>query len=94
MYAIIYKFIYEFSYIFFISEPTEKNILLALNSFQNGSTKCRNVSYDLEHCARSVIVKQLQNFQVYKSVTPFDRRVTAITWHPKRPNYCAVGSKG
>ena len=51
-------------------------------------------SFGLEHCARSVIVKQLNDFQVFKSVTPFDRRVTAICWHPKRPNFCAVGSKG
>jgi len=73
--------------------PKERNILMALNSFQNG-VKCRSTSYGLEHCARSVIVNQLQNFEVFKSVTPFDRRVTAIAWHPKRPNYCAVGSKG
>jgi len=69
----------------------EKNIILALNSLQSG--KCRT-SFGLEHCARSVIVNQLKDFQVFKSVTPFDRRVTAITWHPKRPNFCAVGSKG
>jgi hypothetical protein len=27
-------------------------------------------------------------------VTPFDRRVTALAWHPKEPTLCAVGSKG
>ena len=70
----------------------DKNIILALNSFQSGG-KCRT-SFGLEHCARSVIVNQLNDFQVFKSVTPFDRRVTAICWHPKRPNFCAVGSKG
>jgi len=75
-----------------VISPKEKNIILALNSLRNGG-KCRT-SFGLEHCARSVIVNQLKDFQVYKSVTPFDRRVTALTWHPKRPNFCAVGSKG
>ena len=75
-----------------VVSPKEKNIILALNSLRNGG-KCRT-SFGLEHCARSVIVNQLKDFQVYKSVTPFDRRVTALTWHPKRPNFCAVGSKG
>jgi len=72
--------------------PKDKNIILALTSSQSGG-KCRT-SFGLEHCARSVIVNQLNDFQVFKSVTPFDRRVTAICWHPKRPNFCAVGSKG
>lgn len=73
-------------------EDTNKNIILALTSYQNGG-RCRS-SFQLEQCARSVIVNQLKEFSVFKSVTPFDRRVTAIAWHPKRPNLCAVGSKG
>ena len=77
---------------FEINTPKEKNIILALNTFRNGG-KCRT-SFGVEHCARSVVANHLKDFQVFKSVTPFDRRVTAITWHPKRPNYCAVGSKG
>jgi len=37
---------------------------------------------------------QISQFRVFKSVTPFDRRVTALAWHPKEPTLCAVGSKG
>ncbi len=75
-----------------LPELVSKNILCALNNLQNG-TRCRT-SFSIESCARNSIVAQLKDFQVYKSVTPFDRRVTAMAWHPKRPNLCAVGSKG
>ena len=37
---------------------------------------------------------QVSQFRVFKSVTPFDRRVTALAWHPSEPTLCAVGSKG
>ena len=69
------------------------NILTALKSLQHGTSKCRQ-SFGLESCARSVIVNKLKEFCIYKSVTPFDRRVTALAWHPKNPKFCAVGSKG
>ena len=32
--------------------------------------------------------------RVFKSVSPFNRRVTALAWHPHEPNVCAIGSKG
>lgn len=73
---------------------SSKNIIQALNAFQSGYGHCQRSSYQLEHCARSAVVTQLKDFQVYKSVTPFDRRVTAVAWHPKIPQLCAVGSKG
>ena len=69
------------------------NILTALKSLQAGSSKCRQ-SFGLESCARTVLVNKLKEFCIYKSVTPFDRRVTALAWHPKNPKFCAVGSKG
>ena len=69
-----------------------QNIFSVLQNLQHGG-RARQ-SQGLEHCARSLMKNRLQEFQVYKSVTPFNRRVTAIAWHPKRPNLCAVGSKG
>ena len=69
-----------------------QNIFSVLQNFQHGG-RARH-SQGLEHCARSLMKNRLQEFQVYKSVTPFNRRVTAMAWHPKRPNLCAVGSKG
>ena len=69
-----------------------QNIFSVLQNLQHGG-RARQ-SQGLEHCARSLMKNRLQEFQVYKSVTPFNRRVTAMAWHPKRPNLCAVGSKG
>ena len=69
-----------------------QNIFSVLQNLQHGG-RARQ-SQGLEHCARSLMKNRLQEFQVYKSVTPFNRRVTAMAWHPKIPNLCAVGSKG
>ena len=69
-----------------------QNIVSVLKNLQNGGRSRQSVG--LEHCARSLMINRIKNFNVFKSVTPFNRRVTAIAWHPKKPNLCAVGSKG
>ena len=69
-----------------------QNILSVLSNLQNGGRSRQ--SFGLEHCARSLVVNRVKDFCIYKSITPFDRRTTALTWHPKKPNLCAVGSKG
>jgi DNA damage-binding protein 2 len=76
---------------FLDEKPVDTNIISALTNFQSGVRRQR---YCIEHCARSVIVNQLKDLAVYKSITHFDRRVTAMAWHPKNSNLCAVASKG
>nr|XP_006812255.1 PREDICTED: DNA damage-binding protein 2-like [Saccoglossus kowalevskii] len=39
-------------------------------------------------------VRILSNAKVYRTASPFDRRVTAIEWHPTHPTVLAIGSKG
>ncbi|XP_030837503.1 DNA damage-binding protein 2 isoform X3 [Strongylocentrotus purpuratus] len=39
-------------------------------------------------------VQQLSEFRVSHGASPFERRVTALEWHPKHPTMLAVGSKG
>lgn len=69
--------------------PVNVNILATLYNYSP-----RVSTYELERRSRSAVVEQISQFRVFKSVTPFDRRVTALAWHPKEPTLCAVGSKG
>ena len=36
----------------------------------------------------------VKGLAVYRVASPFDRRCTALEWHPKDKNILAVGSKG
>jgi len=42
----------------------------------------------------SPIMSHTSQMRVFKLATPFDRRVTAIAWHPRHTRLCAAGSKG
>ncbi|XP_075693980.1 DNA damage-binding protein 2 [Rhinoderma darwinii] len=39
-------------------------------------------------------LRSLASYIVYRTDSPFDRRVTTLEWHPAHPNTVAVGSKG
>ncbi|XP_073397722.1 DNA damage-binding protein 2 isoform X1 [Dendrobates tinctorius] len=39
-------------------------------------------------------LQSLASYIVYRTDSPFDRRVTTLEWHPTQPNTVAVGSKG
>ena len=39
-------------------------------------------------------VEKLTNYRILTTASPFDRRVTAMQWHPTLPSTLAVGSKG
>lgn len=43
---------------------------------------------------RVVALTDAAAFRVQRNLTPFDRRVTALCWHPVERNMVAVGSKG
>merc|ERR550519_393687 len=40
------------------------------------------------------VIENVARLGVAQLVTPFDRRVTAIAWHPTNPHLAAAGSKG
>lgn len=50
-------------------------------------------NFNLERLSRVPIIEEISHFGVFKSVTPFDTRVTSLAWHPSSPTLCAVGSK-
>ncbi|XP_053305455.1 DNA damage-binding protein 2 isoform X2 [Spea bombifrons] len=39
-------------------------------------------------------LRSLASYILYRTNSPFDRRVTTLEWHPSHPNTVAVGSKG
>ena len=41
-----------------------------------------------------MIINQIKRFHFSELLSPFDRRVTAITWHPIYPKIFVAGSKG
>jgi len=43
---------------------------------------------------QSPVISLSKQLGVYQTASPFDRRVTALEWHPTRPNVLCVGSKG
>ena len=40
------------------------------------------------------VIENISTFKVWRQKTPFDRRITAMTWHPSKPGLACVGSKG
>ena len=43
---------------------------------------------------RAPVEDLISDLQLYRVSSPFDRRCTALEWHPKYRNRVAVGSKG
>ena len=49
---------------------------------------------EYHHSTVAPIMSHTSQMRVFKLATPFDKRVTAIAWHPKYTRICAAGSKG
>ncbi|PIO41147.1 hypothetical protein AB205_0020000 [Aquarana catesbeiana] len=45
-------------------------------------------------CLQTPFLCSLASYILYRTNSPFDRRVTTLEWHPAHPNTVAVGSKG
>ncbi|XP_063293638.1 DNA damage-binding protein 2 isoform X1 [Pelobates fuscus] len=45
-------------------------------------------------CLQTRFLRSLASYILYRTNSPFDRRVTTLEWHPTHPNTVAVGSKG
>ncbi|KAL4221279.1 DNA damage-binding protein 2 [Mactra antiquata] len=42
----------------------------------------------------SPMIELVKSMELYRTASPFDRRVTALEWHPTKSDILAVGSKG
>ena len=67
-----------------------KNSLVTLLSGYNSGLVKRS-QYAL--AAVRPVIENISTMRVAQLVSPFDRRVTAIAWHPSRPYLAAAGSK-
>lgn len=48
----------------------------------------------LRQCLQLPFVRSLTSYRLFRTASPFDRRVTCLEWHPTHPSTVAVGSKG
>ncbi|XP_030622430.1 DNA damage-binding protein 2 [Chanos chanos] len=48
----------------------------------------------LRQCLQEPFIRSLGSYQLHRTASPFDRRVTCLEWHPTHPTTLAVGSKG
>ena len=64
-------------------------------SVLNGVIRGQKSSLYLERAvARTSVCNQVKQMRVFKVVSPFSRRTTALAWSPHEPAVCAAGSKG
>ncbi|XP_076127666.1 DNA damage-binding protein 2 isoform X1 [Alosa pseudoharengus] len=54
----------------------------------------QNIRSHLRQCLQEPFVRSLASYGLHRTVSPFDRRVTCLEWHPTLPTTLAVGSKG
>jgi len=43
---------------------------------------------------KSCVIRNIKLLSIFKTASPFDRRITALEWHPKLLTTFAVASKG
>ncbi|XP_074440534.1 DNA damage-binding protein 2 isoform X3 [Larus michahellis] len=48
----------------------------------------------LRRCLQLPFLRSLASYRLFRTASPFDRRVTCLEWHPTHPSTVAVGSKG
>lgn len=73
-----------------VRNRSQRNIVNNLEGVERGC-KATNL---LRKAGRDVLIKNISLFSLYKSISPFDRRITFIEWHPKYPEIIAAASKG
>ncbi|EMP40989.1 DNA damage-binding protein 2 [Chelonia mydas] len=53
-----------------------------------------SIRAQLRQCLQLPFVRSLTSYRLFRTASPFDRRVTCLEWHPTHPSTVAVGSKG
>ncbi|KAI8517436.1 DNA damage-binding protein 2 [Branchiostoma belcheri] len=75
---------------FEVTRRKSSNIVLSLNRTTMGLNNNGKV-YASPH---EPYLRTLRSLGLYRTASPFDRRVTALEWHPSHPTMIAAGSKG
>ncbi|KAG8126013.1 hypothetical protein E2320_021172 [Naja naja] len=68
----------------------QKNIVQYVYQNMVGGT----IGAQLKKCLQVPFVRSLYFYRLFQTASPFDRRITALEWHPMHPSTVAVGSKG
>ncbi|KAG7467949.1 hypothetical protein MATL_G00137650 [Megalops atlanticus] len=58
------------------------------------NTLGQNIHLQMRQCLQQPFLRSLGSYQLFRTASPFDRRVTCLEWHPTHPSTLAVGSKG
>ncbi|KFO91544.1 DNA damage-binding protein 2, partial [Buceros rhinoceros silvestris] len=53
-----------------------------------------SIRAQLRQCVQQHFLRSLASYRLFRTASPFDRRVTCLEWHPAYPSTVAVGSKG
>ncbi|KAM6393398.1 DNA damage-binding protein 2 isoform 5-T5 [Pluvialis apricaria] len=53
-----------------------------------------SIRAQLRRCLQLPFLRSLASYRLFRTASPFDRRVTCLEWHPTHPSTVAVGSKG
>ncbi|XP_055990191.1 DNA damage-binding protein 2 isoform X1 [Sorex fumeus] len=54
----------------------------------------RKLGQAVQQALQQSFLHSLASYEIFQRAAPFDRRATALAWHPAHPNILAVGSKG
>ncbi|XP_003214666.2 DNA damage-binding protein 2 isoform X2 [Anolis carolinensis] len=68
----------------------QKNIVHYIYQNMLGST----IRAQLKKCLQVPFVRSLHSYCLFRTASPFNRRITCLEWHPTHPSTVAVGSKG
>ncbi|KAJ3596211.1 hypothetical protein NHX12_002620 [Muraenolepis orangiensis] len=58
------------------------------------STLGESIHCQMRKCLQVPFVRSLESYGLHRTASPFNRRITALEWHPTHPTTLAVGSKG
>ncbi|KAJ8247703.1 hypothetical protein GJAV_G00249340 [Gymnothorax javanicus] len=58
------------------------------------NTLGQNIQSQLRQCFQEPFLRSLASYRLFRTASPFDRRVTCLEWHPTHPSTLAVASKG
>ncbi|CAL8261742.1 unnamed protein product [Merluccius merluccius] len=58
------------------------------------STLGESLHWQMRQCLQEPFVRSLESYGLHRTASPFNRRITALEWHPTQPTTLAVGSKG
>ncbi|XP_051808383.1 DNA damage-binding protein 2 isoform X2 [Acanthochromis polyacanthus] len=58
------------------------------------STLGQSLHSQMRQCLQEPFVRSLSSYHFHGAMSPFDRRITCLEWHPTHPSTLAVASKG